>query len=66
MWEELWDRLRVIHPEARCLFMSGYTADIIAHHGVISDHVNFLQKPFPVGVLAEAVRKALGSAGKGG
>ncbi len=59
--KELWDRVRECHPETRCLFMSGYTADIIAHHGIISDHVNFLQKPFPVAALAEAVRKVLGS-----
>lgn len=41
------------------LFMSGYTADIIAHNGVLGDGVYFLQKPFSMQGLATKVREAL-------
>ena len=46
-------------PHARCLFMSGYTADAIAQHGVLDDGVCFLQKPFTLADLSEKVREAL-------
>jgi two-component system, cell cycle sensor histidine kinase and response regulator CckA len=35
-----------MHPHIRSMYMSGYTADIIAHHDVLENGVNFLQKPF--------------------
>lgn len=49
-------------PGIRCLFMSGYTADVIAHHGVLETGVHFIQKPFSLQRLAEKVREALGGA----
>jgi DNA-binding NarL/FixJ family response regulator len=57
--KELAVRLWVGHPELRCLFMSGYTADVIAHHGVLNAGVAFLQKPFTIQTLAEKVREVL-------
>jgi FixJ family two-component response regulator len=39
--------------------MSGYTADVIAHHGVLDEGVHFLQKPFSREELATKLRKAL-------
>jgi FixJ family two-component response regulator len=39
--------------------MSGYTADVIAHQGVLAEGVNFIQKPFSSEELARAVRAAL-------
>jgi PAS domain S-box-containing protein len=48
-----------ISPNMKSLFMSGYTADVIAHQGVLPDGVNFLQKPFSAQGLGAAVRKAL-------
>ena len=51
-----------LYPEVRCLFTSGYTADVIAHHGVLDEGVHFLQKPFSQAELAAKVREALGGA----
>ena len=56
--KELAGRLAEIKPEIRCLFMSGYTANVIAHHGVLDDGVMFLPKPFTVKDLADKVRDA--------
>jgi DNA-binding NtrC family response regulator len=56
---ELAQHLAPLRPEMRCLFMSGYSADVIAHYGVLDD-VCFLQKPFSLGALAKKVREALG------
>jgi len=47
------------HPRLKCLFMSGYTADVIAHHGVIDEGLHFIQKPFSLPSLAEKVRAVL-------
>jgi PAS domain S-box-containing protein len=48
------------YPHLKRLFMSGYTADVIAHHGVLDPGIHFLQKPFTVEALADKVREALG------
>ncbi|MBM9537823.1 PAS domain S-box protein [Desulfobulbus alkaliphilus] len=47
------------HPDIKCLFMSGYTADIIAHHGVLDQGVHFIQKPFSMNDLTIKVREIL-------
>ncbi|NLG34655.1 MAG: response regulator [Lentisphaerae bacterium] len=52
-------RLLEICPDLRVLFMSGYTADVIAHHGVLDHGVHFLEKPFTMTSLAAKVREAL-------
>ncbi len=56
---ELADRLRETRPGLRCLYMSGYTADIIAHRGVLDEGVSFLPKPFTWRELADKVRRVL-------
>ena len=43
----------------RCLFISGYTADVIAHRGVLDEDVDFLAKPFTRDDLARKVREVL-------
>jgi len=48
-----------IRPGIKCLFMSGYTDNVIAHHGVLEEGVYFIQKPFSTQVLAGKVRDAL-------
>jgi PAS domain S-box-containing protein len=57
---ELGDRIKRIHPGIGCLYMSGYTADIIAHHGKLEEGVHFVSKPFSIMDLAVKVRQALG------
>jgi PAS domain S-box-containing protein len=46
-------------PEARVLFMSGYTDGAIARHGIVEDGITLLQKPFSPDTLAERVREVL-------
>ncbi len=46
-------------PRLRYLFMSGYTADVIAPKGVVEEGTNFIQKPFTKEALAAKVREAL-------
>jgi two-component system, cell cycle sensor histidine kinase and response regulator CckA len=57
---DLAERLCALKPSLKCLYMSGYTADIIAHRGVLENGFNFIQKPFPMRDLAAKLRKALG------
>ncbi len=49
------------YPLLKHLFMSGYTADVIAHNGILDEGVNFIQKPFSINELAFKVREALGT-----
>ena len=56
---ELSLRLLESRPEMKCLFISGYTANIIANQGVLEKGVPFLQKPFSINELAAKVRETL-------
>ena len=47
-------------PGIGVLFMSGYTANVIAHQGVLDPGVHFLQKPFSTQDLGAKIREALG------
>ncbi len=47
------------HPNIKCLFMSGYTANLIAQEGIRADSVNYLPKPFSRNTLAQKVRDVL-------
>jgi PAS domain S-box-containing protein len=51
-----------LYPEIKLLFMSGYTANVIAHHGVLDIGVAFIQKPFSMVDMAAKVREVLDSA----
>ena len=57
--KELSDAVREVCPLVGCLFMSGYTADVIGHHGVLDEGINFIQKPFSLLDLATKVREIL-------
>jgi len=56
---ELSERMIEIKPALKCLFMSGYTANAIAHRGVLDEGVQFIEKPFSLQNLAVKVRRAL-------
>ena len=64
--KQLADRLGAMRQGLRCLFMSGYMADVIANHGVLDKGVLFIQKPFTMKSLAEKIREALQDAGGAG
>ncbi len=58
---DLAKNLIALYPNLKRLFMSGYTANVIAHHGVLDEGVHFIQKPFSSKDLAAEVRSALES-----
>jgi PAS domain S-box-containing protein len=51
--------LQDLRPGLRYLFMSGYTADVIARNGVLEEGVNFIHKPFTKAALAAKIRDVL-------
>jgi two-component system cell cycle sensor histidine kinase/response regulator CckA len=63
---ELRDRIKAIRPGIKVLFMSGYTSNVIGHHGVLDKGVHFVQKPFGLKGLARKVRDAIIGQGSGG
>ena len=56
---DLAERLQSLYPDMKILFMSGYTASVIAHRGVLDEGVNFLQKPFSIKDLAVKIQDAM-------
>ncbi|MBN2311593.1 MAG: response regulator, partial [Candidatus Hydrogenedentes bacterium] len=56
---DLAEEIAPLHPTLKHVFMSGYTADVIAHHGVLDEAVHFIQKPFSKTELATKIRQAL-------
>jgi len=59
--KELSERIVAINPGLKCLYMSGYTADVIARQGVLDEGIKFISKPFSLRDLAEKVREVIGS-----
>jgi two-component system, cell cycle sensor histidine kinase and response regulator CckA len=56
---EVSERLKELYPNLRVLFISGYTADVIASHGVLEPGVALLPKPFSPNELAAKIREVL-------
>lgn len=52
-------KLQSLCPNLKIMFMSGYTADVIANRGVLDESVNFIQKPFSIHDMAVKVQKVL-------
>ena len=46
-------------PDMKVIYMSGYTNNVIAHHGILDQGINFIQKPFSVKNLISKVRQVL-------
>ncbi len=59
---ELAERLMTSRPGLNCLFMSGFTADVITRHGVLEEGVQFIQKPFSMADMAAKIRDTLSGA----
>lgn len=57
--KELFHKVKVLYPDIKVLYMSGYTDDVIVHHGVLEEGISFIQKPFSVQRLLRKVRQVL-------
>jgi CheY-like chemotaxis protein len=56
---DLAKKMTGLYPHIKCLFVSGYTAEVITHQGVLGEGVHFLQKPFSMDALSAKVRELL-------
>ncbi len=56
---ELAEKIKGFYPNIKILFSSGYTEDVIAHHGVLDEGIDFIGKPYTPQSLAMKVRKVL-------
>ncbi len=56
---DLWAHLSARCPKLRCIYMSGYTADVIGEQGVLDENVCFIDKPFSMSALAQRIREVL-------
>ncbi len=57
--KELAEQLKKMNPQIKCIYMSGYTANVIAHRGVLDKGLHFIQKPFQANKLIAAARAVL-------
>ena len=57
---ELANRFRIVRPDTKVIYTSGYTQDIIAHRGVLHDDISYIPKPYTADQIAAKVREAMG------
>ncbi|MBX7254893.1 MAG: response regulator [Candidatus Hydrogenedentes bacterium] len=57
--QQLYREASRLCPGIKVLFMSGYTGNVIAQHGILEGGTAFIQKPFSVQGLAAKVREVL-------
>ena len=62
---QLADQIVKLSPQAKVLYVSGYTSNAIVHHGVLDEGLWFLPKPFSLAGLVAKVREVLDSGGNG-
>lgn len=60
---QVYETLKNHFPDLKALFMSGYTDDIIAHHGILEKGINFIPKPFTQASLSRKLREVIGADG---
>lgn len=53
--------IQPLYPGLHVLFMSGYTANVIAHNGILDEGIQFIQKPYSIEQLADKIRNILGA-----
>jgi PAS domain S-box-containing protein len=58
---EVAERIRMLRPGIKVLYMSGYTDQTVVHHGILDDDAMFLQKPFTMNTLSSKLRELLSS-----
>lgn len=58
---ELLERLQATRPDLKALFMSGYTDEVIAHHGILDPGLHFIQKPYGMAELGAKIEEVLQS-----
>jgi len=56
---QVYENIITIHPDIKVLYMSGYTDNVIDHHIILDEKLNFLQKPFTVQQLMQKIRQVL-------
>ncbi len=56
---ELASSLVPLRPDMRVIYMSGYTNDAIAQHGVLDAGISFIEKPFSQDTLMRKLREVL-------
>jgi PAS domain S-box-containing protein len=56
---EVANYLTAKRPDMRVIYMSGYTNDVIAHHGVLDSGISFIEKPFSQETLMRKLREVL-------
>jgi signal transduction histidine kinase/ActR/RegA family two-component response regulator len=57
--KQLYEKISEIRPDIKVVYMSGYTDNVIAHHGILDPGIHFLQKPFTESTLLNKLREAL-------
>jgi hypothetical protein len=53
------EKVTALRPDIKVLYMSGYTDEAVLHHGLLSQDVPFLQKPFSSVALCKKIREIL-------
>jgi CheY-like chemotaxis protein len=56
---QLSEQLQSLYPQLKTLFMSGYTANVIADRGILDEGIHFISKPFSPKEMAAKIREVL-------
>jgi len=56
---EIAERIQVARPDTKVLFTSGYTENVVVHHGIADKNFNFIGKPYSLQALARKLREVL-------